>query len=187
MEAEKMKKVEQFPDPYVVPFSIFGERFLGGEEKRRGRWQNKVSRRELEEARKTRDVNRKLKLLHALSHTAKRKGSKYHMIYRLVFGFTKPKPKQIKISQSPYSSLKPVEPEENKSSREAWERMEIYYLRNGKLRPAPIREDAQSFMKFFDRTREQALFDTVSWYLLPPFRREVKNLFKKYRHLISPD
>ena len=180
-----MKKIELFPDPYITPFNLYLEKIEQREKRNRSKiW---VGYEELREARKTKDVNRKLKLLHTLSHTAKRKGSKYHAVYRSIFGFTKPKPKQIKISQSPYSSLKPVEPEENKSSREAWERMEIYYLRNGKLRPAPIREDAQSFMKFFDRTREQALFDTVSWYLLPPFRREVKNLFKKYRHLISPD
>ena len=183
-----MKKVEQFPDPYVVPFSIFGERFLGGEEKRRGRWQNKVSRRELEEARKTRDVNRQLRLLQALKSTAKKKGSKYHDVYRSIFGFTKPKPKQIEISQSPYSSLKPTEHEHHRTcDHEAWEKMEIHYFRNGKFRVAPIKEDTKSFMKFFGRTPEQALFDTVSWYLLPSFRREVKNLFKKYRHLISPD
>jgi len=183
-----MKKVEQFPDPYVVPFSIFGERFLGGEEKRRGRWQNKVSSLELEEARKTRDVNRKLRLLQALKSTAKKKGSKYHLLHRLVFGFAKPKPKQI-ISQSPYSSLKQsLKPAQHEyRTCEAWKRMEIYYLRGGKLRPAPIVEDAKTFAKFFGRTAEQALFDTVAWYLLPSFRREVKNLFKKYRHFLVGD
>jgi hypothetical protein len=191
MEAEKMKKVELFPDPYITPFHVFGEQFSREEERRGRRRQNEVSYRELREARKTRDVNRKLRLLQALKSTAKRKGSKYHMIYRLVFGFSKPTPKQIEMPRSPYASLKSVEPEEKSSreawKREAWERMEIYYFRGGKFRPAPIREDARSFMRFFGRTPEQALFDTVSWYLLPSFRRDVKNLFKKYRHLISPD
>jgi hypothetical protein len=192
MEEESvMKKVELFPDPYITPFHVFGEQFSREEERRGRRRQNEVSYRELREARKTRDVNRKLRLLQALKSTAKRKGSKYHMIYRLVFGFSKPTPKQIEMPCSPYASLFQASREDFSSGstgfREAWERMEIYYFRGGKFRPAPIREDARSFMRFFGRTPEQALFDTVSWYLLPSFRRDVKNLFKKYRHLISPD
>jgi hypothetical protein len=189
MEEESvMKKVELFPDPYITPFHIFGERFLDKGERRGRRRGSEISSLELREARKTRDVNRKLKILQALSRTAKRKGSKYHAVYRSIFGFTKPKPKQIEMPRSPYASLKPAEHEYRKAcDHEAWEKMEIYYYRNGRLRPAPIKEDMRSFMKFFNRTREQALFDTVSWYLLPSFRRDVKNLFKKYRHLISPD
>jgi hypothetical protein len=194
MEEESvMKKVELFPDPYITPFHIFGERFLDKGERRGRRRGSEISSLELREARKTRDVNRKLRLLQALKSTAKKKGSKYHAVYRSIFGFSKSTstPKQIGMSCSPYASLFQASREDFSSGstvfREAWERMEIYYFKGGKFRPAPIRDDVKSFAKFFSRTPEQALFDTVSWYLLPSFRREVKNLFKKYRHLISPD
>jgi len=185
MEAEEsaMKKIEQFPDPYTVPFHVFLERFPDKGERRDRSKRIDISSAELREARKTRDVNRKLRLLQALKPTAKKKGSKYHLLHRLVFGFTKPKPKQIKISQSPHSSLKPsLKPAQHEC--EAWEKMEIYYYRDGKFRVAPIKEDMSSFANFFGRTPEQALFDTISWYLLPSFRREVKNLFKKYKNFL---
>jgi hypothetical protein len=182
---KKMKKL--FPDPYITPFNLYLEKIEQREKRNRSK-RIDISSAELREALKNRDVNRKLRLLQALKPTAKKKGSRYHMIYRLVFGFSKPTQKQI-ISQSPYSSLKqslkPVEPKEN--MREAWEKIQIYYYRDGKFRPAPIVEDAKTFAKFFGRTAEQALFDTVSWYLLPSFRREVKNLFKKYRHFLVGD
>jgi len=180
---KKMKKL--FPDPYITPFNLYLEKIEQREKRNRSK-RIDISSAELREALKNRDVNRKLRLLQALKPTAKKKGSRYHLLYRLVFGFTKPKPKQIEMPRSPYASLKPAQHEQYRTC-EAWERMEIYYYRDGKFRPAPVREDAQSFMKFFGRTAEQALFDTVAWYLLPSFRREVKYLFKKYRHLISPD
>jgi hypothetical protein len=186
VEAEEsaMKKIELFPDPYITPFNLYLEKIERREKRNRSK-RIEISSAELREARKTKDVNRKLRLLQTLKSTAKKKGSKYHMIYRLVFGFSKPTPKQIEMPRSPYASLKPTEHEQYRTYREAWERMEIYYLRGGKFRPAPIREDGRSFMRFFGRTLEQALFDTISWYLLPSFRRDVKNLFKKYKNFLG--
>jgi len=135
-----------------------------------------------------------------LKSTAKRKGSKYHLIYRSIFGFEPPKPRHSEAFTSPYSILAKVgkrelEPsvsvagEEEKPDpwRELWGKIQIYYYRNGKFQSAPIEEDMRSFMKFFGRTAEQALFDTVAWYLLPSFRREVKYLFKRYRRFLGGD
>jgi len=183
-----------FPDPYTVPFHVFGEQFSREEERRGRRRQNEVSYRELREARKTRDVNRKLRLLQALKSTAKRKGSKYHLIYRSIFGFEPPKPRHSEAFKSPYSILAKVgkrelepsvsvagEEEEPDPWRELWGKAQIYYKSDGKYVPIPLEKDMKAFMETMGCTREQALLYTAIWYFLPSDRDRIKFFFRKYR------
>jgi hypothetical protein len=179
-------KNKLFPEPYIPPFPF--HLFVEGEEERnKSKNTIRVYSAELAELRKTKDINRTLRLLQSLKPTAKRKGSKYHFIYRSIFGFSKPKPSELaEIPSSPYSfNPKPKSPNSESSQRETWEKMEIYYFHRGRYLPAPIKKDGEYFMKLFGNTREQALYNVVSWYFLPSFREEVRKLLKKYRSLLS--